>query len=201
MRLNTIDRNAGLVSQALDLGTTSDDIHAKQPFLFYKDESPLIDEYLSPAQKNIVFVIGSTWPSRNYPKELFVEVADALQQNVLIVWGSKAEHADAEYIAEHSEYAQVVPRLDLNSLKALIGKSDLTIGNDTGPTHIAWGMNRPSITIFGPTPVSRVYQTAINKVVKSPSEVNPHKLNREDYSIREISPAQIIAPAQQLLML
>ena len=197
--MNTIDRNAGLVSNVFDLGVTPEDIHAKKPFLFYKDENPIIHEYLKEGQKNIVFVIGSTWPSRNYPKELFVEVSNALKENVLIIWGSESEHTDAKYIAEHSQYAQAMPRVDLNSLKALIGQSDLTIGNDTGPTHMAWGMNRPSITIFGPTPVSRVYQTSINKIVNSSSKVDPYKLNKEDFSIKEISPLEIVTLAKDLL--
>ena len=71
--MNTIDRNVGIVSQALDLGLTSKDIYDKKPFLFYKDEDPLIQEYLSTEKKNIIFVIGSTWPSRNYPKVKFIE--------------------------------------------------------------------------------------------------------------------------------
>ncbi len=197
--MNTIDRNVGLVSQTFDLGVTSEDIHTKEPFLFYEDEDPIINDYLTSDQKNIVFVIGSTWPSRNYPKEQFVEVANALKENVLIVWGSESEHQDAQYIQEHSRYVKVVPRTDLNTLKALIDKSDLLIGNDTGPTHMAWGLNKPSITIFGPTPVSRVYQTEINKVVKSPSTVDPFKLNKEDFSIKEIKADEIVKMAQRLL--
>jgi heptosyltransferase-1 len=94
-----------------------------------------------------------------------------------------------------------MPKLDLNSLKALIAKADLLIGNDTGPTHMAWGLNRPSITIFGPTPVSRVYQTDINKVVKSASIVNPYKLNKQDYSIKDIDEQDIIGQAKFLLSL
>jgi heptosyltransferase-1 len=92
-----------------------------------------------------------------------------------------------------------MPRLDLNNLKALIARADLLIGNDTGPTHMAWALNKPSITIFGPTPVSRVYQTDINKVVKSASIVNPYKLNRLDYSIKDIDENEIIELAKTLL--
>ena len=84
-------------------------------------------------------------------------------------------------------------------LKALIAHSDLLIGNDTGPTHLAWGLNKPSITLFGPTPVSRVYQTDINQVVKSASLVNPFKLNKQDYSINEIDENEIIELAKVLL--
>jgi heptosyltransferase-1 len=102
-------------------------------------------------------------------------------------------------MAMQSDTIKVMPRLDLNNLKALIARADLLIGNDTGPTHMAWALNKPSITIFGPTPVSRVYQTDINKVVKSASIVNPYKLNRLDYSIKDIDENEIIELAKTLL--
>ena len=196
---NTIDRNVQVVSKSLNLGCTSQDIHDKKPFLFYKDEDKIIYDYLKEDKKNIIFVIGSTWPSRNYPKEKFVNLANKLKENILVIWGSEQERLDGEYIAKHSDYATLVPRTNLNTLKALIDKSDLTIGNDTGPTHIAWGMNKPSITIFGPTPISRVYITDINKVVKSPSEINPFKLNKNDFSIKEIKEDEIFSIAKDLL--
>ena len=41
-----------------------------------------IEEYLSVKKKNIVFVIGSTWPSRYYPKEQFVEVAPKIANSI-----------------------------------------------------------------------------------------------------------------------
>jgi len=105
----------------------------------------------------------------------------------------------AEWIEQHTEFAHVLPRMDFNALKALVDRCDITIGNDTGPTHMAWAMNKPSITIFGPTPVSRVHVTDINKVVKSPSHVDPYKLNKEDFSIKEIDPEEIAELAKTLL--
>ena len=196
---NTIDRNATVLSEPLGFRITHEDILNKQPFLFYQNENPVIYNYLSPAQKNIILVIGSTWESRNYPAEKFVAIANALQQNCLVIWGNEAEQQKANWMAEQSSYIKVMPRLDLNSLKALIAQADLLIGNDTGPTHIAWGLNRPSITIFGPTPISRVYQTDINKVIKSASVVNPYKLNKQDFSICDIDEEQIIMMASALL--
>ncbi|MBN2782237.1 MAG: glycosyltransferase family 9 protein, partial [Campylobacterales bacterium] len=76
----------------------------------------------------------------------------------------------------------------------------LLIGNDTGPTHMAWGLNVPSITIFGPTPTNRVYVTPINKVVKSKSEVNHYKLNKNDFSIAQIDVQNILEVAKQLII-
>jgi heptosyltransferase-1 len=196
---NTIDRNAFVLSNPLGFAITPEQILNKKPFLFFQNEDPIIYDYLSNDKANIVFVISSTWESRNYPAEKFIKVAEALQQNCLVVWGNDAEKQKAELMASQSEFIQVMPKLDLNSLKALIAKADLLIGNDTGPTHIAWGLNRPSITIFGPTPVSRVYQTDINKVVKSASIVNPYKLNKQDFSIKDIDEQEIITLAKALL--
>jgi heptosyltransferase-1 len=198
---NTIDRNALILSSPLGFDITTEQILGKKPFLFFNNEDPQVYDFLAKDRLNIVLVIGSTWDSRNYPADKFVKIAKGLQQNCLVIWGSDQEKAAADWMATQSGLIKVMPKLDLNSLKALIAQADLLIGNDTGPTHMAWGLNRPSITIFGPTPVSRVYQTGINKVVKSASIVNPHKLNKQDYSIKDIDEQDIIDQAKLLLSL
>jgi len=195
---NTIDRNAKVMSEPLGVNISSQMILEKEPFLYYESNAK-IESLLSDAKKNIIFVIGSTWESRNYPKEKFVKIANALKSNVLVAWGSDEEKERAKWIESASEFATALPKINLNELKAVIGKSDLLIGNDTGPTHMAWGLNVPSITIFGPTPINRVYQTPINKVVKSKSKVNHFKLNKEDYSIYDIEAKEIIVMAEELL--
>jgi len=199
--VNTIDRNALILSSPLGFDISTEQILNKKPFLFFNNEDPQIYDLLSKDRSNIVLVIGSTWDSRNYPAAKYVKIAEALQQNCLVTWGNGQEKTTAEWMASQSDLIKVTPKMDLNSLKALIAKADLLIGNDTGPTHMAWGLNRPSITIFGPTPVSRVYQTDINKVVKSASIVNPYKLNKQDYSIKDIDEREIIEQARFLLSL
>ena len=198
---NTIDRNAAVLSQPLGFSISHDDILAKQPFLLFHPPTVNFSAFLKRDLKNIVFVIGSTWESRNYPVTKFVEVANMLKQNCLVIWGNETERQTAETMATQSPYIQVLPALNLNDLKALLSRIDLVIGNDTGPTHIAWGLNTPSITLFGCTPISRVYQTTINKVLKSPSVVNPRKLNRLDDSIKEIKAIEIVQLANTLLHL
>lgn len=196
---NTIDRNVQVLTEPLGIQVTPAQIHTKQPFLFFSAPAIDMSPWFNNAKPTVLYVIGSTWASRNYPREQFLAVIEALQLPSLILWGSAAERADAEWLAARSRYATLLPALDLNSLKALIAQVDLVIGNDTGPTHMAWGLNRPSITLFGPTPVSRVYQTNINRVLKSPSEVNPYKLNKQDFSIKEIAPEAVIELAKILL--
>ena len=66
---NTIDRNIAVFCKPLNISVSSEEIIDKRPFIFSKHQIRLIDE------PYIVFVIGSTWESRNYPKEKFVEIA------------------------------------------------------------------------------------------------------------------------------
>ena len=196
---NTIDRNAKVMSEPLNVKITPKMIMDKEAFLFYNNEDSIIYEYLSTDKKNIIFVIGSTWESRNYPRDKFARIANELKENCLIAWGSEKEYDKALWIESHTSYAKALPKIDLNTLKAIIAKSDLLIGNDTGPTHMAWGLNIPSITIFGPTPINRVYQTPVNRVIASKSDVDHYKLDKNDFSITEIKSDKIIAMAQDLL--
>ncbi len=196
---NAIERNVKVLSQALNFEITKDDILNKKPFLFYKNENEVIYEYLSKDKKNVLFVIGASWPSKMYSKEKFAKIINNLDENCLITWGNEAEKDIANFVANISK-AKVLPKLDLNSLKAIMSKVDLVIGNDTGPTHMAWALNIPSITLFGNTPGYRnTYITNTNKIIESKSIVNPFKLDRNDFSIKEIDENEIINTAKGLL--
>ncbi|MFW2353828.1 lipopolysaccharide heptosyltransferase I [Aliarcobacter butzleri] len=196
---NAIERNVKVLSQALNFEITKDDILNKKPFLFYKNENEVIYEYLSKDKKNVLFVIGASWPSKMYSKEKFAKIINNLDENCLITWGNEAEKDIADFIVNISK-AKVLPKLDLNSLKAIMSKVDLVIGNDTGPTHMAWALNIPSITLFGNTPGYRnTYITNTNKIIESKSIVNPFKLDRNDFSIKEIDENEIINTAKGLL--
>ncbi|MCT7582248.1 lipopolysaccharide heptosyltransferase I [Aliarcobacter butzleri] len=196
---NAIERNVKVLSQALNFDITKDDILNKKAFLFYKNENEVIYEYLSKDKKNVLFVIGASWPSKMYSKEKFAKIINNLDENCLITWGNEAEKDIADFIANISK-AKVLPKLDLNSLKAIMSKVDLVIGNDTGPTHMAWALNIPSITLFGNTPGYRnTYITNTNKIIESKSIVNPFKLDRNDFSIKEIDENEIINTAKGLL--
>jgi len=197
---NVILRNIDLLSQALGLEITEEEILQKKPFLYFtKEDTKKVTHYFRKDMKNIVYILGSSWQSKVYPKEKFVELIQGLDGNHLLVWGNDEEANFATYIAQHTD-AKIVSKMDLNVLKALLSKADLVIGADSGPTHFAWALNRPSITIFGPTPSYRnTLETKINKVIDCAKEIDPLKLNKNDFSIRKINPEVIIVMAKELL--
>ena len=153
LETNTVYRYASLAARSLAFDFDEQELVQKKPFLFHapKDEEAS-REFFRPDRKNVIFIVGANWESRKYPKERFVTIADTLKENVLICYSSADEKETADFIAQRSEYVTVLPKLDLNQLKAAISRADLVIGGDTGPTHIAWANNVPCIILFGPTP-------------------------------------------------
>lgn len=195
---NVIERNLDVILKPLEIKVSKEQLLKKEPFLFF-NETFDFSEYLKNNKKNILLIVGASWPSKIYSKEKFAKICNSLDENFLIAWGNEEEKSMAEYISSNSK-AVVLPKLTLNDLKALVAKVDLVVGNDTGPTHMAWALNIPSITIFGCTPGYRnTYQTDLNKIIESKSKVNPEKLNREDFSIQNIDEEKITSMIKEIL--
>ncbi|MDA7441014.1 lipopolysaccharide heptosyltransferase I [Candidatus Pseudothioglobus singularis] len=190
---NTILRNVKLVSEALNIEITKDEIINKKLFLFSKSK------LLIPKSPFIILVASSGWESRNYPKEKYVEVANILKKDCLILWGNDKERQKAEWMTSKSKYIKILPKLNLDDLKYVISRASLLIGNDTGPSHMSWALNIPSIVLFGPTPTERSFQTPINIVLASNSKINHRKLDKKDFSIKEINVNDVVKIAKKLL--
>ncbi|MDD5052817.1 MAG: lipopolysaccharide heptosyltransferase I [Sulfuricurvum sp.] len=192
--LNVIKRNIMVITEALGIAYDENDILRKEPLFSLQKRPDLFGN-----GKNIACVIGASWPSKCYPKEHFATLCEKLPYPCFLIWGSEAERLDAQWIAQHSTNAKIAPKMSLTELVSFIGYCDLIIGNDTGPTHMGWAMNKASITLFGPTNERMIFPTAINIGIKSPSMVNILKIDRNDFSIKEIDPELIIQKAKELL--
>lgn len=194
-----LKRNFALIERGLNIHVSMDQIMQRKSYLGFITPSTPLESYLKSDQKNILVVLGGSWKSKIYPKELLKEVVQRLRENVLLLWSSKEEEERARYIHERCTNTTLLPRISLNDVKALISKVDLVIGNDTGPTHMAWALERPSVTILGCTSITRIPENEKNLVVTSKVCVNPLKINKNDYSINEIPPFEIVDAANKLL--
>lgn len=189
--MNVIKRNVMVITQALNIPYSDTLIEQKAP-VFSVDSLPQ-------KEQRIALVIGASWPSKCYPKEHFAVLCDLLPFPCHLIWGSQSEYQDALWIAQNSTNAIVTNKMSLTQLVSFIAHCNLTIGNDTGPTHMAWAMNRPSITLFGPTTERMIYPSSINIGIKSPSQVDIYHINRNDFSIKQIEPQSIAKKALELL--
>ena len=195
---NVIERNLNLVSYALKFSFSQEDIYHKQSLLYSSQKYTF--NAISSTKQNIALIVGASYPSKCYPIEKFAELTTRLDANFLIIWGNEKEKAIADEIKALSDQVCVCSKLSLDNLISIISQVNLVIGPDTGPTHMAWALNVPSVTLFGPTPGYRnTYITSINKIIESDSTVNPRKINRSDYSINNIKVSDISKLAQELL--
>ena len=199
LELPAVYRYAALMTMSLGLDLSEPELCPPQPYLFWgAADSAITEQYFSQDRRNILFVPETSAHNKNYPPEKFTRLAAMLGENILICHGNQQELLTAHAIAAKSPNVRVLPRLALNQLKAAVGRADLIIGGDSGPTHIAWACGVPSITLFGATPVC-IQPTDNNRVIKTASHVNFRKLDAGDLSIRYIAEEKIAELARSLL--
>ncbi len=188
-----LKRNFTLLSQALNLpkNEISEGLNSRFKVFSYQD-SPKIDALnLNQNKPKILFVLETSKINKTYPIERFKELALALENfQICLLWHADEHKATTLYHAlKHQRDVLLLPKLTLNEVKALLFKMDLIIGGDTGITHLAWALQKPSITLYGNTPMERFkLESPINVSLTGNSNANYHK---KDFSIQNIDPKKI----------
>jgi heptosyltransferase-2 len=92
---------------------------------------------------------GSGSPAKSWPADRFARVLDALgPEAFLLVEGP----ADAEPAARlRARGGAVTARLSARVLGAVLARSAVYVGNDSGVTHLAAAWGAPTVALFGPT--------------------------------------------------
>ncbi|HEY7128959.1 MAG TPA: putative lipopolysaccharide heptosyltransferase III [Nitrospira sp.] len=99
---------------------------------------------------------GARYWFKAWPPERFAEVADGLHDRFgcqVLVGGNPQEAALAQTVVDHakSRPLNIAGRSDVRTLAALLKRSALFVGNDTGAMHIAAAVGTPVVGLFGPS--------------------------------------------------
>lgn len=116
-----------------------------------------------------------------------------------LVAGSEPEREKAAKLA--SSGATLLAPLDLAQILEFMDTCDLIIGNDSGITHLAWAQNYATITLFGNRSGARnAFATPKNLIIQATPkhEIDAFHIDKRDFCINDIDPAQIIAKAKGL---
>ena len=101
---------------------------------------------------------GTTWDSKHWPETMWLALARQLAADgwrVALPWGGDEERQRAERIAAGATGIEVLPAMSLQALMAEIGQAGLVVGVDSGLTHLAGALGRPSVVIYGSTSAVR----------------------------------------------
>lgn len=110
------------------------------------------------AKHYVVFVLGSSWDSKDWPQEGYAGLLNLLQDYQVILLGDKSKVRMGASLTENSRSTNVLDlsgQTTLSELVALIKGATVCVGPDSGPGHIAGALGTPHITLFGPTSVIR----------------------------------------------
>ena len=129
-----------------------EDVHEMQLFLHQQD---IADDcrviYANPAAR---------WQTKFWPVKLWAELADrfSAQGTVMIFAGSGHDSPYIKTITRQMKTRPIVAagRFSLPQSVALIKRSCLYVGLDSGPMHMAALCNIPVVALFGPTHPARV---------------------------------------------
>ena len=105
-------------------------------------------------QRYLVFLHGTTWSTKHWPESYWIELAGMAAgagMQVKLPWGNEVERQRAMRIAAASPAVEVLPRMQLGELAALIASASGVVGVDTGLVHLAAALGTPCITLYGAT--------------------------------------------------
>jgi heptosyltransferase I len=83
-----------------------------------------------------------------WPEARWVELGRALAMPVQLPWGSEAERARAQRIAQGIGVATVPERMSVRQLAELFASARAVVGLDSGLTHLAGALGAPTVGIY-----------------------------------------------------
>jgi len=127
--------------------------------LGYRPDLSVLDSGIVPpaggvpgAEGRTAFLLhGTSREDKKWPVESWIETARQLaagQFAPVVTWSNEAERKVAEAIAGAVPGTALVPRSPLAEIAAILGRSTLVIGADTGLTHLASAFGLPTVAIF-----------------------------------------------------
>lgn len=101
-----------------------------------------------------VFLHATTRDDKHWPESHWRELIGLLGESGLRIklpWGAPHEEARAKRLAEGFDYVEVLPRLSLEAVAHELAGAKFVVSVDTGLSHLTAALDRPNITLYGPT--------------------------------------------------
>ncbi len=101
-----------------------------------------------------VFLHATTRDDKHWPEANWRELIALLSQTGLRIklpWGAPHEQERAKRLAEGFDYVDVLPRMSVEEIARVLAGAQFVVSVDTGLSHLTAALDRPNITLYGPT--------------------------------------------------
>ncbi|MEY8712404.1 lipopolysaccharide heptosyltransferase RfaC [Mangrovibacter phragmitis] len=136
-------------------------------------------------QPYAIFLHATTRDDKHWPEDCWRELISMFANKGLRIklpWGAPHEEARAKRLAEQFEYVDVLPRMSLHDVAQQLAGANFVVSVDTGLSHMAAALNKPNITLYGPTDPGLIGGYGQNQVICRPT--NSKSLN--DLSAKDV---------------
>ena len=89
------------------------------------------------------------WPEANWRELIGLLAASGIR--IKLPWGAPHEEARAKRLADGFDYVEVLPRMSLEEVARVLAGAKFVVSVDTGLSHLTAALDRPNITLYGPT--------------------------------------------------
>ena len=156
-------------------------------------------------QSFAVFNPGAGWGAKCWPPEYYAKLADLLQQEFslqVVLNGGPDEERLARQVKDACRAAN--PQVyvgNLTGLIALLRRSRLMVGADTGPLHLAAALDIPTVGLFGPTdPARNGPYGSRHRSLRPPNAQTSYRHSASDSgAMRQIRPEDVAEAIRELL--
>lgn len=130
----------------------------------------------------VVFLHATTRDDKHWPESHWRELIELLKDSgvrIKLPWGAPHEEARAKRLAEGFDFVEVLPRMSLQEVAGVLAGARFVVSVDTGLSHLTAALDRPNITLYGPTDPGLIGGYGRNQVACCEQAGNLSKLNAE----------------------
>lgn len=106
------------------------------------------------ANRYLVFLHATTRADKHWPESHWRELISLFSNQDIVIklpWGAEHEYQRACRLAEGFEYVVVLPKMSLEQVASVLAGAKAVVSVDTGLSHLTAALDRPNITLYGPT--------------------------------------------------
>jgi lipopolysaccharide heptosyltransferase I len=153
----------------------------------------LASEGIKPRDRVVVLIPGARRANKRWPIFHFRALADRLAADagarVVVAWGPGEQRLARAIATGLWSRPALAPSTDLDELAALLRRSSVLVGADTGPLHLAAAVGTPAIGLYGPTAAER----------NRPYGPHGRGVQSPDGLMASLTPAEVFEAAVKLL--
>ncbi|CBG90894.1 lipopolysaccharide heptosyltransferase RfaC [Citrobacter rodentium] len=106
------------------------------------------------AQPYAVFLHATTREDKHWPEANWRALIGLLAESdikIKLPWGAPHEEARAKRLAEGFPQVEVLPKMSLEEVAHVLAGAKFVVSVDTGLSHLTAALDRPNLTLYGPT--------------------------------------------------